>query len=136
MTLSTSRHVTSLTITTLRSARHITPSDVALYRRRWFASTSSTLRHVNFFDVVDTSLRHEHLLICVNQMLILSSTRQHFSDLRSVIGLNVGTSTSFAVTSTSVFVAAMTLFDVDVNNSRSQCHRNKWDIKLIISIKP
>jgi len=51
-------------------------------------------------------------LICVNQMLILSSTRQHFSDL------NVGTSTSFAVTSTSVFVAAMTLFDVDVGNSR------------------
>ena len=59
-----------------------------------------------------------------------------FSDLRPVLGLNVDISTSFAVTSTSVFVVAMTLFDVDVNNSRSQCHRNKWDIKLIISIKP
>jgi len=25
-------------------SRHITPSDVVLYRRRWFVSTSSTLR--------------------------------------------------------------------------------------------
>ncbi len=43
------------------TSRHVTPSDVALYRRCWFASMSSTLHHVNFFDVVDTSLRHEHL---------------------------------------------------------------------------
>ena len=53
--------VTSLTITTLRSARHITSLDVASYWRCWFASTSSTLHHVNFFDVVDTSSRHEHI---------------------------------------------------------------------------
>ena len=100
------------------------------------ANLSFSLSQIKYFRKHPFIISDTVQLICVNQMLILSSTRQHFSDLRSVIGLNVGTSTSFAVTSTSVFVAAMTLFDVDVNNSRSQCHRNKWDIKLIISIKP
>jgi hypothetical protein len=65
-------------------------------------------------------------LICVNQMLILSSTRQHFRICDVLVDISsVGISTSFAATSTSLFVAAMTLFNVDIGNSRSQCHHRK-----------
>jgi hypothetical protein len=45
-------------MTTPSTSRHALRRRI---RRRWFASTSSTLHHVNFFDVVDTSSRHEHL---------------------------------------------------------------------------
>ena len=59
-----------------------------------------------------------------------------FSDLRPVVGLNVDTSTSFAVTSTSVFVAAMTLFDVDVTTpDRNVIEINGISI-LVILTKP
>ena len=42
-------------IDVLSTSRHVTSSDVASYRRLG----------VNFFDVVDTSLRHEHRSIAI-----------------------------------------------------------------------
>jgi hypothetical protein len=72
-------------------------------------------------------------LICVNpdvDPVVDSST---FSDLLSVVDLNVGISTSFFVTSTSCQLR----INVDVVADRSRCHhRNKWDITLIILTKP
>ena len=56
--------------------------------------------------------------LSVDQTLILSSTRQHFLDLRSVVGLNVGTSTSFAVSTLSQHRCRQ--FPID------RGHRNKW----------
>jgi hypothetical protein len=64
MTLSTSRHVTTLLMITTLLSTFVTSCPRTSHRRcrrRWFASTSSTLHHVNFFDVVDTSSRHEHI---------------------------------------------------------------------------